>query len=156
MKKNAVFTSSTAEEMDATVVTISGPIDETAVFDAFRTGGTMKVDLAGVTRINSVGIRVWCLWLQRFREPTDVILVNCPMCMVANFAKIRGFLTPRCKVFSFAVPFYSEATGERRDYIATWKKDFSKGTLTLPELNDSRGNKMVLDVDDGYFKFLKL
>jgi ABC-type transporter Mla MlaB component len=156
MKKNAVFTISTAEELNTTVVTVSGPVDESAVFQAFRTSGTIKIDLAGVTRINSVGIRVWCLWLQRFREPTEVVLLNCPMCMVSNFAKIRGFLTPRCKVYSFVIPFCSEATGERRDYIATWKKDFSDGNFSLPELKDSRGNKMVLDVDDAYFKFLKV
>ena len=140
--------------MNTTLIQVSGAIDETAVFSEFRSDGAVKVDLAGVTRINSVGMRIWCLWLQRFREPTDVVLINCPVIMVKNFSSIRGFLTNRCKVYSFAIPFYSAATGERRDYIATWGKDFSKNGLKLPQLHDSKGNAMVLDVSDSYFKFL--
>src|SRR6185312_11256922 len=92
------------------VVQISGPIDETAVFPELRSEGRINVDLSQVTRINSVGIRSWCLWIQRFRSPADIVLIGCPVFMVTNFTAIKGFLSRRCRVFSFEIPFYSEET----------------------------------------------
>ena len=143
-------------EGDTTYIEIAGPLDETSVFGDIRSDGTVKIDLLGVTRINSVGTRNWCLWLQRFRAPTQIVLINCPVVMVRNFSAISGFLTKLCRVSSFSVPFYSDATGERKDFLAEWGKHFgASGDIKLPQFKDSAGNLMDLDVGDSYFNFLR-
>lgn len=144
-------------EGDTTSISISGAIDEAAIFNEVRNDGRIKVDLSGVTRLNSVGTRAWCLWIQRFRSPVEVILINCPTIMVKNFGSIKGFLTNQCRVFSFEIPFYSPETGERQDFMATWGKNFtSNSEVKLPTIRDSKGNPMVMDVHpDTYFGFLR-
>ena len=95
--------------------------------------------------------------MQKFRSPVEVLLVGCPPIVVKNFKSIKGFLNDRCRVFSFAVPFYSEILDERKDFMATFGKHFdTTGKVSLPEVLDSKGNLMVLDVDPvHYFSFLK-
>lgn len=157
MAINHKFRLTSFVEGDTTSIAISGAIDETAEFNEVRNDGRIKIDLSGVTRMNSVGTRAWCLWMQRFRAPVEVILVNCPTIMVKNFASIKGFLTNRCRVYSFEVPFYSPETGERRDFVATWGKHFTASSeVKIPPILDSKGNQMVMDVHpDTYFGFLR-
>ena len=79
------------------------------------------------------------------------------MLMVKNFESIKGFLGKRARVFSFIVPFYSESTGERKNFLATWGVHYdAKGEVRIPEQLDSKGDPMEMDVvPDIYFSFLK-
>jgi hypothetical protein len=137
-------------------IAISGPINETARFPDLKSDSQITVDLTKVTGLNSVGIRAWCLWVQRVRPPAEMVLVGCPVIVVKNFKSITGFLNDQCRVFSFVVPYYSSRTGERGQVLATWGKHFdSRGMIGLPRLNDSEGQPMELDVvEETYFKFL--
>lgn len=138
-------------------IVVKGSIDETVKFPFLKCDGQVHIDVAGVKMINSIGTRAWCLWLQRFPKPATIVLSGCPVIMVKNFSLIKGFLTDNCKVFSFVIPFYSEVTGERHDFLATWGQHFdSKGKLKLPQMLDSKKMPMVVDVvEETYFAFLK-
>lgn len=157
MHPKAKFRLSSTVDGDTTSILISGPIDESAQFGEVRSEGTVKIDLGGVTRMNSVGTRAWCLWIQRFRPPVVVILSNCPAIMVKSFGSIKGFITDHCRVYSFEVPFYSPKTGERKDFLAIWGQNFtSSANMSIPPFKDSEGNLMEMDVDPRtYFAFLK-
>lgn len=140
-----------------TFVEITGPINEHAQFGEVRLGQKLNINLTGVTALNSVGTRAWCLWIQRFRAPLEVILEGCPPIIVKSFVSVKGFLPERCVVRTFVIPFYSEVTGESRDFLAVRGNHFdAQGRLNLPELKDSEGNLMEMDVvPETYLAFLK-
>lgn len=138
-------------------VEITGGIDEYAQFGEVRLMPKIAVDLKGVTALNSVGTRAWCLWIQRFRAPTEVILDGCPAIVVKSFTSVKGFLTDRCLVRSFVIPFYSDVSGESLDFLAVRGNHFDAvGRLNLPEIKDSSGNPMEMDVvPEQYLSFFK-
>lgn len=140
-----------------TYVDITGAINEYAQFGDVRAADKININLSGVTALNSVGTRAWCLWIQRFRAPTEVDLEGCPAIMVKSFVSVKGFLTDRCVVRSFVIPFFSDVTGESRDFVAIRGSHYdAKGRLNLPELKDSLGNVMEMDVvPEQYLSFLK-
>ncbi len=140
-----------------TFVEITGPINEHAQFGEVRLGQKLNINLTGVTTLNSVGTRAWCLWIQRFRAPLEVILEGCPPIVVKSFTSVKGFLPERCVVRTFVIPFYSHETGESRDFLAIRGKHFdAQGRLNLPEIKDSEGHLMEMDVvPENYMAFLK-
>jgi hypothetical protein len=141
---------------DTTYVDLSGPIDEMAVFGDVKLSSKMLVNLDDVNFFNSIGTRAWILWLQRFREPTVIMLVRCPVIMVKSFGTVKGILTDRCVVESFYVPFYSEETGERKDVLAVRGTHFIGTNLSIPPVTDDKGNLLEMDVvPEMYFSFLK-
>lgn len=133
-------------EGDTTFAEISGAIDERAQFGEVRVVLQLNINLEGVNFINSVGTRSWCLWLQRFRAPVNVTLTRCPVIMVKSFSSVKNFLTDRCTVQSFYIPFYSESTGERKDFLMVRGTHFGVGDIKLPEIKDSQGHVMEMDV----------
>jgi hypothetical protein len=68
---------------------------------------------------------------------------------------VKGFLTEVMQVDSFFVPFYSQTTGERQDFLVVRGKHFDEVAVKVPELKDSQGNTMEADVSANYFSFLK-
>lgn len=146
----------TVTERDSIVVELVGQIDESAIFPDLKSEGLIKINLRGITRLNSVGTRTWCLWIQRFHAPAEIILLECPVIIVKNFTMVKGFLNDRCRIYSFIVPYYSEETGERKDVLLTWGRDFdAKGLFKLPEVTDKSGNAMEPDViPESYFAFI--
>lgn len=134
-----------------------GPLDEWAKFPPIFKDEKTVLDFSGTTRINSTGTRHWVTWMSSIPADCDVHFVNCPVVLVKNFTVITGFLKKTVNIKSFAVPYYSEATDERRDFIAERGVHFNVGSasLSLPEFKDSKGNIMEIDVNkDVYFKFL--
>ena len=150
------FIMKTWVEGDVTLVEIGGAIDEKAKFIEVKLNGKMIVNLEAVNFINSVGTRSWCLWLQRFRAPTQITMVRCPVIMVKSFSSVKNFLTDRCTIESFYVPFYSDKIGERQDFLAVRGANFGDGNFTFPELKDSAGELMEMDViPELYLSFIK-
>lgn len=141
---------------NTTFVEITGAIDECAQFADVKYNEKMIINLEGVNFLNSVGTRSWCLWLQRFRAPVQISMVRCPVIMVKSFSSVKSFLTDRCTIDSFYVPFYSEKTGERKDFLAVRGSHFGETEIKLPELKDSAGDLMEIDViPELYLLFIK-
>jgi hypothetical protein len=152
----APFKMSSRVDRGVTYVALSGSIDERAQFIEFPLNPRVVVDLEGVNFINSVGTRSWCLWLQRLRAPVIVTMVRCPVIMVKSFSSIKSFVTDQCVVESFFIPFYSETTGERKDFLAIRGTHFEDMNVRIPEIRDSNGQVMDMDViPEIYLSFLR-
>lgn len=150
------FKMKTSMDDKTTYVEVGGAIDETAQFTEVQLSEKVVINLEGVNFINSAGTRSWCLWLQRFRGPVQITMVRCPVIMVKSFSSVKSFLTERCTIESFYVPFYSENTGERKDFLAVKGTHFTGRDLNLPEMKDSAGEVMELDViPEMYLSFIK-
>lgn len=137
-------------------LSVKGPIDEKASFPNISPSERVIVDLVEVLRLNSTGTRTWCLWMASIPASAELVLENCPVIVVKNFTGIKGFLRPNCTINSFAVPFYSQETDERRDIIFRRGENFGNGIkIAIPKIKDSKGNVMEVDISpEQYFGFL--
>src|SRR5262245_50806399 len=86
----------------------------------------IAVDLAGVRRINSAGVRQWILFIGALAHGRDVVLVRCPAAfiwqasMIGNFlggASVRSFyvpyICPRCEAARSVLVEVASLEGER-------------------------------------------
>ena len=138
-------------------LTLKGAIDEDANFtQAPVTGTAVVVDLAGVTAINSVGIREWIKWTKTFPAGCKMTVRNCPKIVVDQINMVLGFLPSGTKVESFYVPYYSEASGNEKMVLFISGREFKDGkVIPPPAVNDEGGEPMEMDViETKYFKFV--
>jgi hypothetical protein len=138
-------------------VAISGLINEFAEFPNVHLALTVRISLKGVTGLNSVGTRKWCDWIGSIGSPSTIVLTDCPVIFARAFNQIEGTLPENALVMSFYVPYISEITDEYKNILFVYEKDFTKERgIHPPEVLDSKGNKMEMDVVvDSYFEFLK-
>ena len=135
-----------------------GPIDETAHFPKITASATnVSIHMGEVTRLNSNGTRQWVIWARTIPPATTVILEECPVIFVKSFALIKGVLLPNMQVHSFYVPYFSDASAERKNVLVRIGEDyFPDGRLKLPTVRDSKGATMDVDaLQASYFAFLK-
>lgn len=98
---------------DVSVVTLRGKIDEH--FEGAQLGralrGTVLIDLEGVDRVTSFGVREWIELTKALASHTgDVWLARCSEPIVTQMAHIRSF-PGTTKLLSFAAPFLCNACG---------------------------------------------
>ena len=139
-----------------TTLTVSGYVNEHARFPAVDFAAQIQIDLKGVTGLNSIGTRSWLLWVKNGLPEVPISVTHAPTLFVKMFGEVQGTLADRIRVDSFYVPFYSEDSGERIDALFERGKNFDeKGQLTYPQLIDSKGVALELDVLPNFFNFLK-
>src|SRR4051812_10372568 len=109
---------SIAKQPDGTrlILQISGGVDEDANFQQIDTGAykSIVLDLAGITGINSVGIREWMKWIKTFNAEVQFTIRRCPKIIVDQINMVAGFLPPKAMIESFFVPYYSDASGSEK------------------------------------------
>jgi hypothetical protein len=138
-------------------VSLSGVIDEDADFNPHSLAGAPAIvmELGSVKSINSCGIREWIKWVGTAGS-VAVQYQSCPKIIVDQINMVQGFLPATGKVMSFYVPFYSDDSGEEKSVLFTAGKEYGEGGLKPPEVKDSKGAVMEMDVVEAkYFKFLK-
>lgn len=118
----------------------------------------LHIDLKELVSINSLGIRNFHSWISRIKCE-KLKLFYCPRSFVVQMNMINNFLPAKVEIESFFVPYFSEITGEESTALFTkyleYRKTEGKVILNIPELFDSQGNKMELDImKDVYFRFL--
>lgn len=118
----------------------------------------LNLDLKNLAVINSVGIRNFTQWIHRVRC-RRLRFYYCPRAFVHQMNMVERFLPEKAEIESFFVPYYSETSGEASFVLFTKFLEYKKigGELHLkpPEIFDSMGNKMEMDVfRDQYFRFL--
>ncbi|MDY0058942.1 MAG: hypothetical protein RBU45_03965 [Myxococcota bacterium] len=102
----------TQRQESLALLQLVGVIDEdSALHEATRDlpGGTLAViDTAGVTRINSCGVREWVNWLTSLQaRDIGIVLLNCSVHIVDQINMVHNFIgTGRIK--SFFAPYYCE------------------------------------------------
>lgn len=131
----------------------TGRLDENANLPEIESSPTIRIDLQNLESINSIGVRKWSVWSERFKPPTKVILSNCPTVFMKSASLLRGFLTPCMVVNSFYLPYYSEESGEEKEVLLV-ADSFDVGRL--PPVKDSKGREMEPNVTlESYLAFLK-
>lgn len=139
-------------------VTMGGVIDEDADFNPHSLAGATTVDLhlPNIKSINSCGIREWIKWIGS-AGAAKIQYFECPKIIVDQINMVQGFLPAQGKVLSFYVPFYNEDSGDEKNVLFSYGKEYTDAGLgQVPEVKDNAGNPMEMDVVEAkYFKFLK-
>ena len=135
----------------------TGTFDEDFKSEAYPFHGAKKIAfyLAGVTEINSIGIREWIKWLNT-AQGASFEFYECPKVIMNQINMVFGFLPKNSIVKSFYVPYYSEDSKTEKNILYTLGKEYTDSSINFPEVKDEAGNLMDLDViEANYFKFLK-
>ncbi|MGZ3707506.1 MAG: hypothetical protein ACXWPM_01550 [Bdellovibrionota bacterium] len=149
---------------DSVSLEFFGSIDEDSDFTKISMAGAKdaKLDLGGVTAINSCGIREWIRWVRGVPSTIRVNYVKCPKIIIDQINMIEGFLPQGATVQSFYVPYYCEACENVTSVLFTRGQEFHsekdggkldvKGTMRCSNC----GKDAEMDViESQYFRFLE-
>lgn len=144
-----------AETLD---VHLAGRVCEYARFETLLeelpNSDKLVLDLAGIERINSLGVRQWIEFIERCRERYDSLrLQRCSVVFVSQVNTVSGFAHSR-EITSVYAPFVCETCGAEQEVLV----DVTRSMLVeLPELVCSHdGEAMVFDdLEEVYFGFLR-
>lgn len=94
MAARVPFSIAVARQGDADLVTVAGVIDETSELDPLtKLGGRpIIVDMRGVRRINSYGVRVWLDAVRQVPAAAPLTFVHCPSPVIDQCNMVTGFL----------------------------------------------------------------
>ena len=146
------------QDGDTSVVKLVGFLDEENKLKPLVEeipAGTAMIDLAGIERINSNGIRDWVNWLAALEaNGTRPVLVGCSPAIVAQINLVKNF-TGTGAVKSFQVPYHCRECDEDK-VIVVEASEMSSSSATPPACPCERcGRDMDVDEMPGsYFAFL--
>jgi len=139
-------------------VKVIGIIDEDVDFNSQSLAGATAVELnlESIKSINSCGIREWIKWIGT-AGGASVSYSLCPKIIVDQINMVQGFLPASGKVLSFYVPYFCDESGEEKNVLFNFGKEFTESTISPPTaVKDGAGNTMEMDVVEAkYFKFIK-
>jgi hypothetical protein len=113
---------------------------------------SVTIDLAGLSRINSMGVRQWDRWMISIRKANSkalIRLVHIPSFFIDLFFVIHEFVPRPFAVESFCVPYFCEQCDRSLDFLV--ERD-AKGRLPekleyLPTIDCAKCNTpMQLDI----------
>ena len=91
----------------ATYITLDGPVTELADFTPLtRLRGPLRLDLAGIDRINSIGVRSWILFVKQAEAMgLSLTFERVSPAMVLQISMISNFMGAKSRVRSLLVPY---------------------------------------------------
>ena len=103
-----------------TMLSLAGSIDEQADLTPLRevASGALVLDLGGVDRINSVGVREWIRALQAIPEAVTVTWVATSVALVSQLGMIANF-HGRSRIRSFYAPYWCAACQAEQRFLLT-------------------------------------
>ena len=113
--------------------------------------------------INSCGIRLWILWVNKNIADHQVYFRNCPVCVVEQLNILSGFVPKSAIIESFYIPYYCADCDLEKPILFRNKYEYIRGsedtqyTITYPEppTCDQCKKEMSLEVVEvKYFNFL--
>jgi len=150
----------TLEQGDPLLVTLVGDIAEDAgLFDLIPAlGGSVVLDLGGIRRINSAGVREWVNFIRDTHPRTDhLALSNCSPAIVMQMNMISNF-RGNAEVTSFYAPLVCPACDREQDELIEATPDIVNNLPDrIPDFTCTQC-QTVLELDDipeRYFAFLK-
>lgn len=106
-KLNAVVQAKDGETRIRLEGVIDEDVDELDPLIGRLRPGTVVIDLAGIDRLNSMGVRTWVTWLGRIEKlGSHPILERCSRAIVAQINLIHNFTGVGGRVRSFFAPYY--------------------------------------------------
>lgn len=143
-----------------TAVRLTGVIDEhnglRQLTDRLSTP-LLLVDLSGIARINSVGVRDWVTWLSDLKKRgVRPVLFDCPPGIMEQVNLVRNFAAG-CTIETFFAPYYCDTCDTEENYSLDTFELLAAETRLAPEFKCDRTDcKMALDdVEENYFAFLE-
>jgi len=142
------------EEGGALRVEVKGAITEAAEFGPVLSTQTPRVhiDLSGVARINSSGVREWIRFIRQASAARQVILERCSPAMVRQFNMIAN-AAGAATVASLMLPYHCKACDADRTIVL----DVLDGPALIHETApcpDCAAPMEFDDLSDGYLSFL--
>jgi len=144
------------------VLHLSGVINErtelNGLFDGIE-GDTLIINLKGVTRINSCGVRDWVNAAKPLAAKFTVTYEECSRAIVEQLNMIVNFLNSG-KIVSFFAPYYCDSCDEEHEMLVVISEHFEdEDDLEEPEAPDfdcpKCGKTMEFNEDeDKYMSFL--
>lgn len=147
---------------DVTFLKITGVIDEDNTLAASVKkieGRTVIIDLSGVDRINSCGVRDWVNWLNDLEQRgKQVILVRCSPCIVNQINLVNNFVGGGM-VKSFFAPYYCARCDKEQLELLQVEAFADMSQPTAPPVRGDGCHEVQceMDFDDieaSYFAFL--
>ncbi len=112
-----VFTVDIRTEGEVPVFVVAGVIDEHADLAPISSiSGDAEINLKGVRRINSFGVRAWMEALRAVPGSVKLRVVECPPPVVDQLNMVGGFLA-HAQLVSFYVPMTCEECDEQLDQL---------------------------------------
>lgn len=142
-------------EKNRTLMVMSGWIDERSEWPELTepVAGHLVLDLAGISLLNSLGVRNWILWLSSLDVEHDVMLINCSPAVVKQLNILEGFLNDRTKIETIFVPYFCEDCGFEENKLI----EIPKARPAVQELSCPKcGKGMELDmIESQFLAFIK-
>jgi anti-anti-sigma regulatory factor len=136
-----------------TRIEVAGVIDERANLEpvAGAAGTRIEIDLGGVRRINSYGVRQWLSAMRRLQRPdVKMTFVRCPAVIVDQVTMVHGVLGG-AEVLSVLAPRLCEACDEHLDQLVELTT-MRAGGGKLPDI-DCPGCGKPMELDDVDYKY---
>ena len=142
---------------EGNIISITGIIDEHSDFSNIfdRIEGTCIVNMEGISRVNSCGVREWAHAVAETN--LKIKYINCPPAIVEQFNMVPEFLGENTDVISFYARYYCEDCDiEELFLIETNRLLLNADRLTAPEFVCECGAIFEFDdEEDEYFMFLE-
>jgi len=144
---------------DTCRIVLKGIIDEDALLqEAFKDlRGSIEIDMRGIVRINSCGIRTWVNLITDISSKHQVSFLDCPPVIVRQFNMISNF-GGKGTVKSFRLPYYCAACDKEHDIETDAENYVSEHpALDVPKRAcPTCGDDLEFDdIEEKYLHFLK-
>lgn len=137
-------------------VAIDGVITERTDFAplarALLEGKGAELDVGGIERINSAGVREWVLFLER-RGGAPLVLSRCPPEFVQQLNTVAGFARG-CVVRSVMAPYRCEQCGAESLVEVATADDPVSAVREARACAKCNGPSVFDDLEEAYFAFL--
>lgn len=151
------FTVAIERRAEVDLVTLTGIIDEAADLSPLTELGArpIEIDLRGVQRINSSGVRTWIDVVRGLPADVPLAFVRCPPPIVDQCNMVIGFLG-HGRLVSFYAPLVCRECDEQLDQLYP-TADVRSGGGALPPTPCPRCHEpMVIDdLADQYLSFVR-
>ena len=151
------FTVAVDHQAARDVVTVSGVIDEAADLGPLRAlaAPTLELDLRGIQRINSSGVRAWIDFVRAVPATVALRFVRCPPVIIDQCNMVLGFLG-HGRLESFYAPLTCRECDEQVEQLFTTAA-VKAGCGTLPPTPCPRCRRPMAidDLEDQYLLFVR-
>lgn len=146
-----------------TAVRLDGVIDEhnelAEMLEPIGQGDKLLVDLGGIKRLNSVGVRDWVNWLRALRPRfKQIVLFDCPPPVMSEVNFVKNF-AEGAFIATFAVPLFCPSCNKEESRILetqALRVDGQGGRVRLPGFACEKPvcANAIDDDEESYFAFL--
>ncbi|MCX5713560.1 MAG: hypothetical protein NT033_01855, partial [Candidatus Omnitrophica bacterium] len=146
------------DTQDALLINFYGIIDENAIFGRIFETDKKKivVNLRGVKRINSCGVREWVNALRSIPQEKRLEFVECSLAMIKQFNMIANFGS-HGRIRSFVAPYFCSRCNRQFEKVVVLDEHLD-GLLSLkaPDFACSVCQDVLKfdDLEDKYFQFI--